>query len=98
MGLEPTLPCGIWILSPARLPFRHSGMEYAGAMSGEENSKYTAAETRGKWPALGEWRRASKGGGLMGDLRMQITAMIYGVAPSVVYTNVVLLARSGILR
>jgi integrase/recombinase XerD len=25
VGLEPTLPCGNWILSPARLPFRHSG-------------------------------------------------------------------------
>ena len=25
MGLEPTQPCGHWILSPARLPFRHSG-------------------------------------------------------------------------
>lgn len=25
VGLEPTHPCGHWILSPARLPFRHSG-------------------------------------------------------------------------
>ena len=25
VGLEPTRPCGHWILSPARLPFRHSG-------------------------------------------------------------------------
>src|SRR5262249_30919086 len=25
VGLEPTQPCGHWILSPARLPFRHSG-------------------------------------------------------------------------
>ncbi len=25
VGVEPTRPCGHWILSPARLPFRHSG-------------------------------------------------------------------------
>jgi integrase len=25
-GLEPALPCGNWILNPARLPFRHSGL------------------------------------------------------------------------
>ena len=25
VGLEPTLTCVNWILSPARLPFRHSG-------------------------------------------------------------------------
>jgi hypothetical protein len=25
VGLEPTRPCGHWILSPARLPFRHFG-------------------------------------------------------------------------
>ena len=25
-GLEPTLPCGKWILNPSRLPFRHSGV------------------------------------------------------------------------
>src|ERR1035437_6475191 len=25
-GVEPTRPCGHWILSPARLPFRHSGV------------------------------------------------------------------------
>lgn len=25
VGLEPTQPCGYWILNPARLPFRHSG-------------------------------------------------------------------------
>ena len=25
MGVEPTRPCGHWILNPARLPFRHSG-------------------------------------------------------------------------
>ena len=24
-GVEPSLPCGNWILSPAHLPFRHSG-------------------------------------------------------------------------
>ena len=26
VGLEPTRPCGHWILSPARLPFRHFGL------------------------------------------------------------------------
>jgi hypothetical protein len=26
VGLEPTRPCGHWILSPARLPFHHSGI------------------------------------------------------------------------
>ena len=25
VGLEPTRPCGHWILNPARLPFRHFG-------------------------------------------------------------------------
>ena len=25
-GLEPPRPCGHWILSPARLPFRHFGL------------------------------------------------------------------------
>ena len=26
VGVEPTRPCGHWILSPARLPFRHFGI------------------------------------------------------------------------
>ena len=26
-GLEPARPCGQWILSPSRLPFRHSGRD-----------------------------------------------------------------------
>jgi hypothetical protein len=25
-GVEPTRPCDQWILSPPRLPFRHSGV------------------------------------------------------------------------
>ena len=28
VGLEPTLSCDNWILSPARLPFRHSGSHF----------------------------------------------------------------------
>ena len=32
VGLEPTRPCGHWILSPARLPFRHSGMKTAAVL------------------------------------------------------------------
>jgi hypothetical protein len=28
VGLEPTRPCGHWILSPARLPFRHFGKSF----------------------------------------------------------------------
>ncbi len=27
-GLEPALPCGKRILSPSRLPFRHTGVEH----------------------------------------------------------------------
>ena len=30
VGLEPTRPCGHWILSPARLPFRHFGLSGTG--------------------------------------------------------------------
>ena len=32
MGVEPTRPCGHWILSPARLPFRHFG-KFIGLLS-----------------------------------------------------------------
>jgi hypothetical protein len=32
VGLEPTLPCGNRILSPARLPFRHFGPTCVGAV------------------------------------------------------------------
>ena len=28
VGVEPTRPCGHWILSPARLPFRHFGISH----------------------------------------------------------------------
>ena len=29
VGLEPTRACAHWILSPARLPFRHSGLHFS---------------------------------------------------------------------
>ena len=32
-GIEPSRPCGQWILSPPRLPFRHSGTERSGPVN-----------------------------------------------------------------
>lgn len=49
MGLEPTRPCGHWILSPARLPFRHFGLvrilEFTRCHARVKRSEWTFRET-----------------------------------------------------
>ncbi len=58
-GLEPTRPCGHWILNPARLPFRHSGMQcyraaaiacQASQASVDEKSRHDCLVATGKYP------------------------------------------------
>ena len=39
VGVEPTRPCGHWILSPARLPFRHFGLLRPEAIHHEVKSR-----------------------------------------------------------
>ena len=39
-GLEPTHPCGYWILNPTRLPFHHSGAELSSLEIPVKNSRW----------------------------------------------------------